>query len=698
MQKPGAKKKDEAALLKSPEGFNKGLEKFIKSSQFLLLLPADVIVEYQPILQKRFSSLGIGVKIAKADALRSGDYHAILSYHDPGYLNKVRSDDSKQLSASALFRIEGAPRTTELQPLRREKQPLLPLERRFNELKEITLNQVKDNAFVKLAYHHDTIQESLRVLKEKQDAIKSLENKIAKFDKPYYLTLSYILAEAVSIVTGVSDSVEDVMKGLLRVLIIDDLNKQTIDGMIPLGYNRKHLSVMSTYELHRKYKAYVAENIKDRPAEELTIKDFLKKSEELDQYDIILINYWHFHDENLPITVRVKQKTILSKKEDSQLKKDPKVIEEKSKQLEKQRVEILKQIKQVDEELKQAELQTDFPEEKYQVLIKKRKRILKNFQRYKADFAKNIVAAPKGSKFVLYNVGLLETAQKNQSLRERVEEKYFKIDGVRDFLKSHFPIENELSIPKLKEMLQLAQSRHKAGLVTEQRQDELNALQEKIEQFAKDHGFWDTKTGYRSFLQNHTLNKIELAALGAAIARAQNTLHVYNGPYFEVEGVDVRSDWNSELLAALRIRIAAEGESISTKVFQKFFQIRNNELVTRVRFTKELPTPEEFEEKKFELLIISQEAFSVSDIFKCLEGRNRSANNHIPVLLLDTGRQSVTSEESFQMHLMIGLPENENEEVIPNPPPFQIHSVTDEKSLFSTLAEIFGIPLHLVKS
>ena len=46
------------------------------------------------------------------------------------------------------------------------------------------------------------------------------------------------------------------MKGLVHVMIIDDMEKRTIDGLVALDFKRKFLSFMSTSELSKKIQEF----------------------------------------------------------------------------------------------------------------------------------------------------------------------------------------------------------------------------------------------------------------------------------------------------------------------------------------------------------------------------------------------------------------------------------------------------------
>ena len=78
-----------------------------------------------------------------------------------------------------------------------------------------------------------------------------LEQKISQVEKPYYKGIGYILSTSIEKITGIA-VLDGLMKGLVHVMIIDDMEKRTIDGLVALDFKRKFLSFMSTSELSKK--------------------------------------------------------------------------------------------------------------------------------------------------------------------------------------------------------------------------------------------------------------------------------------------------------------------------------------------------------------------------------------------------------------------------------------------------------------
>ena len=96
--------------------------------------------------------------------------------------------------------------------------------------------------------------------------IDHLNNAMRQVEKPYYQAINYIFATAIEHLTGVS-VLDGLMKGLIKIMIVDDLDKRTIDGMTNLNYSRKYLSFMSSRELESKFKEFKLQQTEEKEKE-----------------------------------------------------------------------------------------------------------------------------------------------------------------------------------------------------------------------------------------------------------------------------------------------------------------------------------------------------------------------------------------------------------------------------------------------
>ena len=115
-----------------------------------------------------------------------------------------------------------------------------------------------------------------------------LDKKIADVEIPYYQGIGYILTEAIEKITGVA-VLEKLMKGLIYVMIIDDLEKRTIDGLVKIDFSRKYLSYMPTSELSKKLKEFREEHA-DEELKNANVVDFIFNSPDFENVDIVFFN------------------------------------------------------------------------------------------------------------------------------------------------------------------------------------------------------------------------------------------------------------------------------------------------------------------------------------------------------------------------------------------------------------------------
>ncbi len=677
--------------LNDPEVFENALKQLEASPQILLLLPPHLYGVYQKPLQKRFSSL---VRLAQYPSSQTEDFDYVLSFQVSEFMEKPKQLSYGEYVQETLFHVKGAPDDLEtLKPVERAQLKPTLIEKKFLKLQETTVALERKEAFAKLVYYHEVLRQKALQLKARQAELQQIDKKISKVDQAYYHSLSYVLVNAVEKITGVGEKVEAIMKTLMKVLIIDDLQQLTVEGLIPMGFNRKNLFTMSTYELQLKYNAFLGQHIKDQPLEHLTIRDFLIQSPELEQYDIVVLNFWRFQDEKLPVQVRIKKKTIYGKKEQKQLEKDPQQLAEERKKLEDQHQAFQQDLKELEAQIRDAEATGDLPEQHYQALVKKRKRLVKRLGKQAAELKKKQTPRSKKVKFLFYTQGLIQTLREHQTMKERFEEAVFEWQGIGDLLKAYGHSKEHLKIPQLKKMLKLSQSRHQVEVSLEKLQGQTAALQTKMEKFAKQHQFEDSKLGYPGFLEQHHLDKLELAVLGCCISQIRELLHPYPGTYFQMEEKKSPLDQEAALSQA-KIYIASKAEHVPTTLLQQFFHIQSRDRELRIDIESELPSTTHFLYKAFNCLIVDLNDFSVPDIEACLQTRNESAFSHIPVLLLDNGRPRIDLKDRLRLHLRIGMTVNEHQAITLHSAPYQVSSLSEESSLFPVLAQAFGVPFE----
>ncbi|MBF0279457.1 MAG: hypothetical protein HQM13_16790 [SAR324 cluster bacterium] len=487
-----------------------GKEKAGASPRILLVLPEDLFKTYQDRLRERFSALECDVTLAKPDVTKTDHFDRVISFSyvwDSGTEEPLSAD-----SKDPLFRIEGIPESESNSSIEAKALPLAPVEERLIALKKNAMDQENSSVIVKLIHHHHVLQYQLQKLSKLQLEIQQIDQQISAIDEPYYQDLNYIFLEAVEKISGISFLQEqNIMKGLMKILLIDGLEKKTVDGLIPLGYFRKNLSTMSIHDLKSKYDEFLIEQKNLNPSVPISLKKFLEDSRELAPFEIIYINQWNFKKGKLPVQLRIKKKTIISKEEKRLEEKDPQALEEQIAPLEKKQEELRSQLQQSTAELEKAELTRELSEEKYQTLIKQRKRILGNLKKTILRLKKFQRPSTNPTEIIFYTRGLIQTFREHQSAMDSFRETLSSWHQVGGFLSDYMGPPS--SISQLKKMLNLATLRYQLELTSEKMKKQIPELKEKMESFAQNHQLWEEEYGYQAHLDQFFLDRLERAVL-----------------------------------------------------------------------------------------------------------------------------------------------------------------------------------------
>ena len=228
--------------------------------QILMLLSEDLRKTYMRPLVDRLHELDV---IAAIDELnypeeKQKKFHWILTF--PGDIPKGKTPDIN--SAKLIFRVLGIP---DVQPEKinaDSSEKLKKIVERFKEVQQTCQDREKNPAFAKLAITDAILRKKKEMMVQYEKLMGSLDKKIAEVEIPYYQGIGYILTEAIEKITGVA-VLDKLMKGLIYVMIIDDLEKRTIDGLVKIDFSRKYLSYMPTSELSKKLKAFREENAEE---------------------------------------------------------------------------------------------------------------------------------------------------------------------------------------------------------------------------------------------------------------------------------------------------------------------------------------------------------------------------------------------------------------------------------------------------
>ena len=270
-----------------------------KEKLILLLLRKDLRKIYMKTLVDRLHGSGVTVAVDETNypEEKQKKFHWILSY--PGDIPKGKAPDAS--SFGLIFRVPGMPK------LQIEKLPssdsvkLTKLIGRYKEVKQNCIDREKQPAFVKLALIDAVLRGNQRLIQKFEGLENRLEQKISQVEKPYYKGIGYILSTSIEKITGIA-VLDGLMKGLVHVMIIDDMEKRTIDGLVALDFKRKFLSFMSTSELSKKIQEFRNAHAEDEFAK-ANIEEFIFNSPDFEHVEIVFFNSWKFTEDSFPVRV-----------------------------------------------------------------------------------------------------------------------------------------------------------------------------------------------------------------------------------------------------------------------------------------------------------------------------------------------------------------------------------------------------------
>ncbi|MBF0240166.1 MAG: hypothetical protein HQM12_20885, partial [SAR324 cluster bacterium] len=435
--------------------YQQNLEAIEHEAKIFLKLPRDLLKVFQTPLKERFQKLQLSPKIELQTSEPETVSSSTLEYHVQ--FDLAHSDKNPKQTD---LNIKGLPEPAKRNPFKRDQNLLTDLEKRVIELSGILTASYKNPRMKTLIHQFQNLRELHWKIDHLNDQILSLDKKIHAIDRPYHHALSYILIESIERLTGVL-SLEDIMKRLMKILIIDDQGNRTLEGLDTLGFNKKYLTAIRINDLNTHYQEYFRENLaKGISYEKLNMNRFLMEGEFFNQFDIVLINLWHPKKDMLPIHVRLRKKTTLSKKEETVLGKNPEkqakemyLKEQKCLQLKKQLADVLQQLKQFENGKVTAN------ENEYQSLENKRKRLHIALQNEKNKLKQIHPQTKTRDKVILYVRGLFKTFQNRQTWKDNLEDQIYKLSGF-NVLKRFFVSDNHLSFYDLQEMAKLAVHRH----------------------------------------------------------------------------------------------------------------------------------------------------------------------------------------------------------------------------------------------
>ena len=254
---------------------------------------------------------------------------------------------------------------------------------------------------------------------QQQLVLQSILKSIEPYEDLYAEGLKGVLDKAIKAATGVI-ILEDVMRTLVNVLIIDNLGSQIPRKLGELGYNSQRTKTMTLNQLQHLQRSIAPD------AQEINLRKIptsLFQHSEIKKYDLVLINPWRFEGEKLPVLIFVRTTGNLSRKEEKSLAKQPQNLQRIEK-AEKHLKNLQEQIDPIQVELDLIETD-EFGNENqqelahYQHLIKSKKQLLEKIRQKESLIQKLTKPIDPKRKTHLQLLNLMNCYSKEESIAEK---------------------------------------------------------------------------------------------------------------------------------------------------------------------------------------------------------------------------------------------------------------------------------------
>ena len=268
-------------------------------------------------------------------------------------------------------------------------------------------------------------------------------------------------------------------------MIIDDLEKRTIDGLVGLNFKRKFLTFMSTNELSKKISQFHKEHADDELAK-ANIAEFIFNSPDFEHVEIVFFNSWKFSKDSFPIRVALRKKTILSKKEERKIKQ----IDQMESKIESEESAInvmrekLNQVMKVIEKMEKSHYED---EDEYQTQNNSRRRLIKDIKirELRLKEMKRPVRKGEGEEKII-TFDLFEVFKSNQSIMDRMGDTAGSL-GFGNFWGKHIQKDDSKSFIKLAKMAKYSREWIKVSSQIKKISLQTSHLAEKLDRFVEKH-------------------------------------------------------------------------------------------------------------------------------------------------------------------------------------------------------------------
>ena len=490
-----------------------------KAKLILLLLRKNFRKNYMGTLVDRLleSEVTVAVDETNYPQEKQKIFQWILSF--PGDIPRGKAPNSD--SVGLIFRVLGSPKLQLDNLPSSNSEKLTKLIEHYKEVQQKCKDREKNPIFVKLAVTDAVLRREQQMLKKFADLVSRLEEKMDQVEKTYYQGIGYILSTAIEKITGVA-VLDSLMKGLIRVMIIDDLDQRSIDGLVDINFSRKFLSFMSTPELSKKIDDFRSEHAEDEFAK-ATIGDFIFNSPDFEKVDIVFFNSWKFTEDTFPIRVALRKKTIISKQEERKVERQEQVEGEIVSQEE--TLEALKEkLKEVVRDIQKMEKSHFDDEDEYQVLNNRSKRLLKDIKISELKIKKLKRPVKAGAEEKIISFDMFEIFKSKQSILDRIGDKASSI-GLGKLWGKHMDTDVRFSFIKLSEMARYSKdwikSSNQLKKISSQAAHLAGQLDLLVEEnkltFPASSPDTESKVNYQPLLDEHILDCLELAVLSCEI-------------------------------------------------------------------------------------------------------------------------------------------------------------------------------------
>jgi len=496
-----------------------------KNGKILVMMPDVLYKRFQLSLKNRLVRHKVQADFSTLSLSESqrNKYQWVIRF--PWHLpeGKLKATDAGKL----LYRTPGGVRIPADRIPATDNKQIAALVEFFKELSEATSRNERRPEFLKLSALDSTHRKILTTIKELKTRQVQLDRDLEQVQAAYQQGLHYLFSTAIERLTGVA-VLDKIIRGLVRVMIVDSLDTRTIDGMAKIGYAKKFLSEMSSAELSAKY----AEFKRTHPEEEggtKSVADFIFHIPDFEKIDIVLFNNWDYTEDAFQLRLAIRKRAILSRKEDRVAKRDPEQI---AKQVQQQKQELQRaQVKFRATEDKLAELEADeeTDEGPYQSARKARARTLANVQRIEAKIKELTKPVNPADEWVLLKFDLFETFRDRQSFKDRLGDAATSF-GLGNLWKKAMNPDQRRSFIGLMETARLAKELIETQAALQKAEAQSNRMESQIQPFAEKHGLTMRRPGSRPsepethhlLLEEHILNCIELAVVSCEIVNQLN--------------------------------------------------------------------------------------------------------------------------------------------------------------------------------